>query len=141
MCVFLYVCVCCMYAKLYYGTHTLWYALLLNSVLYFRCFICGLLFCHKLFDAHTTFYHMYQWLLLHKNHLGDCFKNIGFRVPGWLTWLRVWLLVSAQVMISWFVSLSPTSRSELTERSLIRTFSPSVSDSSRLALSLSQKIN
>ena len=36
-------------------------------------------------------------------------------VPGWLSRLSVGLLISAQVMISWFVSLSPESGSVLGE--------------------------
>ena len=32
---------------------------------------------------------------------------VSRRVPGWLNWLSVWLLTSAQVMISWFVCSSP----------------------------------
>ena len=28
--------------------------------------------------------------------------------PGWLSWLSIQLLISAQVMISWFMGLSPT---------------------------------
>ena len=41
-------------------------------------------------------------------------------VPGWLSWLSVWPLISAQVMISGFMSLSPTSGSALTVWSLFR---------------------
>ena len=45
-----------------------------------------------------------------KTHLG---------VPGWLSRVRVQLLISAQVMISSFVSLSPASGSVLTARNLL----------------------
>ena len=34
-------------------------------------------------------------------------KNTKTGAPGWLTWLSVRLLISAQVMISWFMELSP----------------------------------
>ena len=40
-------------------------------------------------------------------------------MPRWLSQLSVRLLVSAQVMISWFGSWSPTSGSVLTVRSLL----------------------
>ena len=39
--------------------------------------------------------------------------------PGWLSWLSVRLLFSAQVMISWFTGSSPASGSVLTARSLL----------------------
>ena len=39
--------------------------------------------------------------------------------PGWLSWLSVQLLISAQVMISRFVSSSPTLGSVLTVQSLL----------------------
>ena len=32
--------------------------------------------------------------------------------PGWLSWLSIQLLILVQVMISWFMSLSPMSGSE-----------------------------
>uniref|UniRef100_A0ABI7XXU5 Uncharacterized protein n=1 Tax=Felis catus TaxID=9685 RepID=A0ABI7XXU5_FELCA len=35
-------------------------------------------------------------------------KHVYSRVPGWLSWLSIWLLISAQVMISRFVGSSPT---------------------------------
>ena len=40
-------------------------------------------------------------------------------VRAWLSCLSVWLLILAQVMISWFMNLSPVSGSELTEWSLL----------------------
>ena len=40
-------------------------------------------------------------------------------MPGWLSRLRVQLLVLAQVMILWFVGSSPTLGSELTAWSLL----------------------
>ena len=43
----------------------------------------------------------------------DLSKNLIMGAPGWLSQLRVQLLISAQVMISWFVSLSPASGPEL----------------------------
>ena len=39
-------------------------------------------------------------------------------VPGWLSLLSVWLLISAQVMISWFVGSSPVLGSVLTAQIL-----------------------
>ena len=43
---------------------------------------------------------------------------------GWLSWLTfISLLDSAQVMISWFMSLSPSSGSVLTVWSLLQTLS------------------
>ena len=39
--------------------------------------------------------------------------------PGWLSWLRLGLLVLAQVMISLFVRSSPASGSTLTAQSLL----------------------
>ena len=33
--------------------------------------------------------------------------RISYGAPGWFSWLSVQLLVSAQVMISWFMSSSP----------------------------------
>ena len=41
-------------------------------------------------------------------------------MPGWLSWLCVQLLILAQVMISWFMGLSPAS---LTVQSLLGIFS------------------
>ena len=40
------------------------------------------------------------------------------RAPGWLHWLSVWLLISAQVMTSQFMNSSPASSSVLTVQSL-----------------------
>ena len=41
------------------------------------------------------------------------------QAPEWLSWLSVWFLVSAQVMISQFMKWSPASGSVLTVRSLL----------------------
>ena len=46
----------------------------------------------------------YLYLALKLRHLG---------APGWLGWFGVRLLISAQVMISWFMSLSPALSSVL----------------------------
>ena len=46
-------------------------------------------------------------------------KNNKRGAPGWLSRLSVRLLVSAQVVISWFVSSSLASGSVLTVRSLL----------------------
>ena len=70
-------------------------------------------------------------------------KNLG--VPEWLSWLSVQLLISGQVVISRFMSLSPTWGSVLTVWSLLGILSPSVSAPPPhvlfLSLSLSLKIN
>ena len=42
-------------------------------------------------------------------------KEYGFGAPGWLGWLGVQLLISAQVMISQFLCLSRKLDSVLTE--------------------------
>ena len=46
--------------------------------------------------------------------------------PGWLSWLSIWLSVSAQVMISHFGGLSSESGSVLMARSLLGILSPSL---------------
>ena len=59
--------------------------------------------------------------------------------PGWLSWLSVQLLISAQVMISQFVGSSPASGgSSLTTWSLLGIFSFSFSLPLPLSLFLSQ---
>ena len=70
--------------------------------------------------------------LTHKESL----KGNEFGVPGWLSWLNVW---PAQVMISWFVGLSPKSGSVLTAHSLelFRIESPSLSAPPPLVFCLS----
>ena len=71
-------------------------------------------------------------------------NEIWSGVPGWLSQLSIWLLISAQFMISWFVGLSPTSGFTLTERSLLGILSPSLSApfTHSCSLSLSQnKLN
>ena len=49
--------------------------------------------------------------------------KIGIGFPGWLSQLNVWLLISAQVMISQFMGLSPMCGSVLTTWSLLRILS------------------
>ena len=70
--------------------------------------------------------------------------------PGWLSQLGVWLLILAQVMISWFVGLSPTLGSQLqlhagsgepTWDSLSLFLSLSLPHSCHLSLSLSLSQN
>ena len=64
--------------------------------------------------------------------------------PGWLSQLSVQLSISAQVMISRFVGLSPTSGPVLIAPSLLGILSPSLSVPPLLTLSLSlspSKIN
>ena len=75
------------------------------------------------------------------------FESSFLGVPGWLNRLSVWLLVSAQVMISWFMGLSPSSGSVITAWSLLGILSFSLSLSLcpspayALSLSLSLKKN
>ena len=65
----------------------------------------------------------------------DCLKiSLVQGLPGWLSWLSVRPLVSAQVMISQFMSSSPVLGSALTARSLLGILSLS------LSLSLSQPL-
>ena len=73
----------------------------------------------------TEFYSSKDCIALKKK------KYIG--APGWLSQLRLWLLVSAQVMISRFMGSSPVSGSVLSVWSLLGILSLSVS----LSLSLS----
>ena len=65
--------------------------------------------------------------------------------PGWLSKLNVELLISAQVMISQFMSLSPTSGSVLTVWGLLGilsfSFSLSLSLSPPLSLSVSLSVS
>ena len=61
-----------------------------------------------------------------------------YGAPGWLSHLHIRLLVSAQVVISWFVSWSPASGSVLTVQSLLGILSLCPSPDHALALSLSQ---
>ena len=59
-------------------------------------------------------------------------KEFRQAAPGWLSWLSIQLLTSAQVMISWFMGLSPVSGSVLTmplPRSCVRVLSLSLSPS------------
>ena len=48
--------------------------------------------------------------------------NLG--APEWLRWFSIQLLISAQVMVSQFMSLSPVSGSMLTGQSLLGILSP-----------------
>ena len=60
-------------------------------------------------------------------------KTTDLGALGWLSWLSVQHLISAQVTILRFMGLSPVSGSALTAQSLLQTLS--------LPLSLSLKIN
>ena len=66
-------------------------------------------------------------------------------VPGWLSWLINGLLISAQVMISWFIGLSPASDFVLTTQSLLGILSlcpsPTHVHMDTCSVSLSLKIN
>ena len=67
------------------------------------------------------------------------FENRGaVGASGWLSWLSVWHWVSAEVVISRFVSSSPASGSVLPARSLLGIPSPSLSVPPLLACSPSQ---
>ena len=66
-------------------------------------------------------------------------KNLKqFGAPGWLSQLSIQLLISPQVMISQFVSLSPISGYVLTAWSLLGIVSPSRSAPPLLAPYLSK---
>ena len=54
-------------------------------------------------------------------------ESPGTGAPEWLSWLSIWLLVAAQVMVSQFVGLSPTLGSVLAVWSLLGILSPSLS--------------
>ena len=73
---------------------------------------------------------------------GQIKKHSHLGAPGWLSWLSVQLLVLAQVVISRFVSSSPTLGSMLTAQSLlgILSFPLSAPPLLMLMLSLSEKI-
>ena len=60
-------------------------------------------------------------------------------VPGWIRWLSIQLLISAQVVISWFMGLSPTLGSVLTVQSLVEIFPLSVSPLLTVSLLFSKK--
>ena len=49
---------------------------------------------------------------------------MGSGVPGWPSWLSICLLIPAQVMISWFLRLSPVLGSALTVWNLLGILSP-----------------
>ena len=61
--------------------------------------------------------HSYRWMF---KSITMAVKNFSLPqgAPGWLSQLSIQLLVSAQVMISWIVGLSPESGSVLTAWSL-----------------------
>ena len=54
-------------------------------------------------------------------------SKIGGRVPGWLSQLGIQFLVSAQVMISWFIGSSHMLGSMLMVSSLLGILSPTLS--------------
>ena len=62
------------------------------------------------------------------------------RAPGWLSWLSILLLISAQVMISWFMRSSPALAFALNMKPAWDYLSPSLSPPPSLMLSLSLKI-
>ena len=63
------------------------------------------------------------------------FKN-WYRAPRWISWLMVQLLISAQVIILWFVRLSPALGSMLTVQSLLGILSLSLPLPHSFSLSL-----
>ena len=96
----------------------LWYLLVVMSPFSFPILFESLLF--------------FPWVSLAKG------LSLFYVAPGWLSWFSIQLMVSAQVMVSWFMSSSPTSGSVLTVCSLLGILSPSLSAAPLLALSLSQ---
>ena len=74
---------------------------------------------------------VYNHLLLAPFYSKRCLLG----VPGWLSLLSIGLLIWAQVMISWFSSLSPTSGSMLTAHSLLGILSLPLSAHLQLVLS------
>ena len=64
-------------------------------------------------------------------------QNALGRLDVSVHWLSIWLLVSAQIMISWFINLSPTSGSVLTAQSLLGILSLPLSLPLPCSLSLS----
>ena len=70
-----------------------------------------------------------------------CLQGNQAQAPGLLSQLSVQLLILTQVMISQFVSSSPTTGTVLTAQSLFRILSVPLSDPLPLDLSLSLKIN
>ena len=68
----------------------------------------------------------------------------GLGTPGWLSWLSIRLLISAQVMISWLLRSSPVWGSALTLQSLLGILSLPLSlplPAHALSLSLSLSLN
>ena len=63
-----------------------------------------------------------------------------FRVPGWPSWVSIQLLISAQIMISQFVSSSPTLGSVLTVPNLLGILSAHPLLTRSLILSLKNKL-
>ena len=76
------------------------------------------------------------WVSLWYHFIYDCRG-----APGWPSGLSIQLLVWAQVMISWFVTLRPASGCALTARSLLGILSLTLSLCSSPACSLSPSQN
>ena len=119
-------------------------------------FVTESLDLHLLFLCHCTmavFWNISDTetttLTLHKSDckLHTCISEVKVNAslggPGWLIQLSVWVLISAQVMISGFMSSNPESGSALTSQKLLAILSLSLSLSLSLpppplALSLSK---
>ena len=110
-------------------------------------------YCHKgkcVITRRDNWY--WQHIFLYECYMLTCsFKNLLYLrnrikiyagIPGWLSWLNVYLLVSTQVMISQFMGSSPALGSVLAVWSLlgILSFSP-LSVPTLLALSLSLSLS
>ena len=81
---------------------------------------------------------IWQLLILSFFSSLTCTKECKLRAPGWLSGLSVPLLISVQVMNSWFMSSSTASGSILTARSQLGILSPSLCSPPLLVHSLSQ---
>ena len=68
-------------------------------------------------------------------------KKLGDGVPGWLSWLSLRLLISAQFMFTWFVGSSLESGSALTAWSPVGILSLPLSAPPPLMLSVPLKIH
>ena len=72
-----------------------------------RCFLCAYLDKYQIGGT----WHTAQYVI--------CWRNELKGVPGWPSWLSIWLVVLAQVVISQFMRLNPLPGSALTAQSLL----------------------
>ena len=94
---------------------------------------------HFVYSCYSNKYLFFFFVFLFKFQL----VNSVIGAPGWLSWLSVQLLISAQVMISWFLRSSPMLSFVLTAWSLfgILSLSPFISVPPSLSLSLSLSLS